>query len=76
VEGGGELNAGFLAADLVDRVAVFVAPRLLGGATAPTLLGGPGRRLADAVALTRVTGRAVGSDWLIEADVSREEGAA
>jgi diaminohydroxyphosphoribosylaminopyrimidine deaminase / 5-amino-6-(5-phosphoribosylamino)uracil reductase len=76
VEGGGELNAGFLAADLVDRVAIFVAPRLLGGAVAPTLLGGPGRSLADAIALTRVTGRAVGSDWLIEGDVSREQGAA
>jgi diaminohydroxyphosphoribosylaminopyrimidine deaminase / 5-amino-6-(5-phosphoribosylamino)uracil reductase len=76
VEGGAELNAGFLAADLVDRVAVFVAPRLLGGATAPTPLGGPGRSLAEAVALTRVTARAVGPDWLLEADVRRPEGAA
>jgi diaminohydroxyphosphoribosylaminopyrimidine deaminase/5-amino-6-(5-phosphoribosylamino)uracil reductase len=76
VEGGAELNAGFLAAELVDRVAVFVAPRLLGGATAPTPLGGPGRSLAEAVALTHVTARALGADWLLEADVRHPEGAA
>ncbi len=74
VEGGAELAAGFLAADLVDRVALFVAPRLLGGATAPTPVGGPGRTLADAVSLTRMTGRAVGADWLLEADVARGDG--
>ena len=71
VEGGAELAAGFLAADLVDRMAVFVAPRLVGGATAPTPVGGPGRTLADAVVLTRLRGRAVGADWLLEADVIR-----
>ena len=56
----------------MDRVAVFVAPRLLGGATAPTPVGGPGRTLAEAVALDALTGRAVGADWLLEADVIRE----
>ena len=71
VEGGADLAAGFLAADLVDRIAFFVAPRLLGGAAAPTPLGGPGRALAEAVPLARMTVRPVGSDWLIEADVER-----
>jgi diaminohydroxyphosphoribosylaminopyrimidine deaminase / 5-amino-6-(5-phosphoribosylamino)uracil reductase len=74
LEGGGELAAGFLAADLVDRVALFVAPRLLGGAGAPTPVGGPGRTLAEAVTLTRLRGRAVGADWLLEADVARGDG--
>jgi diaminohydroxyphosphoribosylaminopyrimidine deaminase/5-amino-6-(5-phosphoribosylamino)uracil reductase len=74
VEGGGELAAGFLAADLVDRVAFFVAPRLLGGATAPTPVGGPGRTLAEALPLTGMTARAVGADWLLEADVARRDG--
>jgi len=75
VEGGAELNAGFLAADLVDRVAVFVAPKLVGGRGAPTPVGGPGRALGDAVALTRASGRAVGDDWLVEADVIHREAA-
>ena len=75
VEGGAELNAGFLAADLVDRVAVFVAPKLVGGRGAPTPVGGSGRALGDAVALTRASGRVVGDDWLIEADVVHREDA-
>ncbi len=75
VEGGAELNAGFLAADLVDRVAVFVAPKLVGGRGAPTPVGGPGRALGDAVALTRASGRVVGDDWLVEADVIHREAA-
>lgn len=52
VEGGGELNWGFVRDDLVDEVNVTIAPCLLGGRLAPTLLEGDGltmsgrRRLA------------------------------
>jgi diaminohydroxyphosphoribosylaminopyrimidine deaminase / 5-amino-6-(5-phosphoribosylamino)uracil reductase len=74
LEGGAELNAGFLAADLVDRVAVFVAPKLVGGREAPTPVGGLGRSLGDAVALSRASSRAVGDDWLIEGDVIHTDG--
>ena len=69
LEGGSELNAAFLDAGLVDRVAFFVAPKLLGGAAAPTAIGGAGRALGDAVGLERVEIRPVGDDWLFEADV-------
>ena len=72
LEGGGELNAGFLEAGLVDRVAVFVAPMLLGGRDAPTPLEGPGRGLKEAFRLTRMTVRPVGEDLLIEGDIARE----
>lgn len=71
LEGGGELNAGFLEAGLVDRVAVFVAPLLLGGQTAPTPVGGPGRGLKEAFRLTTMTVKSVGTDLLIEGDVAR-----
>jgi diaminohydroxyphosphoribosylaminopyrimidine deaminase/5-amino-6-(5-phosphoribosylamino)uracil reductase len=74
LEGGAELNAGFIAADLVDRVAVFVAPKLVGGRETPTPVGGPGRSLGEAVALTRTRARAVGDDWLIEGDVIHTDG--
>jgi 2,5-diamino-6-(ribosylamino)-4(3H)-pyrimidinone 5'-phosphate reductase len=47
VEGGGELNWGFLAGDLVDEIHLTLAPALLGGATAPTWLEGAGFRMAD-----------------------------
>lgn len=71
LEGGGELAAAFLLAGLIDRVVFFVAPRLLGGRTAPGPIGGAGLRLDAAVGLTRLTHRLVGDDLLIEADVTR-----
>jgi 2,5-diamino-6-(ribosylamino)-4(3H)-pyrimidinone 5'-phosphate reductase len=42
VEGGGELNWCFVQQDLVDELYVTVAPVLLGGREAPTLLEGQG----------------------------------
>ena len=42
VEGGGELNWHFIEADLVDELYVTIAPTLLGGRNAPTLLEGEG----------------------------------
>src|SRR5947208_2788932 len=72
VEGGGEVHASFLEAGVVDRVALFVAPLLLGGRTAPPVVGGPGRELKSAIRLGPMTARAVGDDLLIEADVLRD----
>jgi diaminohydroxyphosphoribosylaminopyrimidine deaminase / 5-amino-6-(5-phosphoribosylamino)uracil reductase len=71
VEGGGEAHAAFLDADVVDRVLLFVAPLLLGGRTAPSVVDGRGRDLKDAVRLGPFAVRAVGADLLIEADVLR-----
>ena len=72
VEGGGEVHASFLEAGVVDRVTLFVAPLLLGGRTAPPVVGGPGRELKSAIRLGPMTARAVGDDLLIEADVLRD----
>jgi diaminohydroxyphosphoribosylaminopyrimidine deaminase/5-amino-6-(5-phosphoribosylamino)uracil reductase len=69
-EGGGELGGALAEASLVDRVAFFVAPRLLGGREAPGPLGGRGRPLKEALALVHVTTRWLGDDLLIEADVA------
>jgi len=46
-EGGGELNWALLEHDLVDELHVTVAPTLLGGRDAPTLLEGTGLTMAD-----------------------------
>ena len=69
LEGGSDVHAVFLEAGLVDRVAIFVAPLLLGGRTAPSLLGGLGRELGRAVRLDNFETRMLGQDLLIEADV-------
>ena len=71
VEGGGEFGGALVEAGLVDRVAFFVAPRLLGGREAPGPVGGRGRSLKDALALAEVTTRRLGDDLLIEADILR-----
>jgi len=42
VEGGGTLIAEVLRLDLADELTVYVAPRIFGGASAPTLADGPG----------------------------------
>jgi diaminohydroxyphosphoribosylaminopyrimidine deaminase/5-amino-6-(5-phosphoribosylamino)uracil reductase len=65
VEGGARVSAAFLAAGLVDRLAVFVAPKLVGADGIP-LLAAPGpARMADALALERVTVERVGEDVLV-----------
>jgi diaminohydroxyphosphoribosylaminopyrimidine deaminase/5-amino-6-(5-phosphoribosylamino)uracil reductase len=72
VEGGGEVHAAFIEAGLVDRVALFIAPLLIGGRTAPTVAGGVGRELKSALRLGALTATPLGDDLLIEADVLRE----
>jgi diaminohydroxyphosphoribosylaminopyrimidine deaminase / 5-amino-6-(5-phosphoribosylamino)uracil reductase len=71
LEAGSGLGGAFLDAGLVDRVAVFIAPTMLGGDGAPTPIAGAGLGLGDAPRLTDVTTRSLGDDWLIEANVSR-----
>lgn len=64
VEGGAAVHASFLAAGLVDRVAVFVAPKIVGGDGLSWVGGsGPGR-MADALALADVRVERVGDDVL------------
>lgn len=42
VEGGGEIIYSLFEADLVDRLSVFVGPKIIGGREAPTLADGEG----------------------------------
>ena len=69
VEGGGKLAWAFLEAGLVDRVVAFMAPKLLGGGSAPRALEGAGLLLHEAVRLDGLSVRPIGSDWMMEADV-------
>jgi 5-amino-6-(5-phosphoribosylamino)uracil reductase len=41
-EGGGEMNARLFEAAAVDELYLTIVPRVLGGASAPTVVGGPG----------------------------------
>jgi diaminohydroxyphosphoribosylaminopyrimidine deaminase/5-amino-6-(5-phosphoribosylamino)uracil reductase len=63
LEGGPTLAAAFLEAELVDKLLVFVAPRLAGDG--PGLLSS----LPSPLSLSHLTGRPVGEDVLLEAYV-------
>jgi len=71
VEGGGELIWSMLEAELVDKVAFFVSPILVGGREAVPVVGGRGvRKLRDAFLLKELSVTRLGSDMLIEGYVS------
>ncbi len=75
VEGGGEVHAACFAENLVDKVAAYVAPRLIGGREAPGPIGGPGiERLTDAIGLRELDVVHLGHDVLITGyvDVHRD----
>jgi diaminohydroxyphosphoribosylaminopyrimidine deaminase/5-amino-6-(5-phosphoribosylamino)uracil reductase len=72
LEAGGELAGAFVHGRLVDRVAVFVAPKILGGAGAPTPAGGPGLGLPEALRVADLTARPLGDDWLLEGTVTHD----
>lgn len=70
IEGGPSLAWSAVRLGIVDRVVAYVAPRLLGGAGAPGMLGGDGLApVGAAVRLEIVEVRRVGVDVRVEADV-------
>ena len=70
LEGGSELNAAMLKAQLVDHVRLYLAPSLLGGRDATGIIGGKSPlRIAAAQKLRNVTVRSVGGDVVVEGDV-------
>jgi len=71
VEGGATIHGAFIKSGFVDRVALFVAPRLLGGGI--PIARGADLALGEALTLGPLTVRAVGEDLLITADVVREK---
>ena len=71
VEGGGETNASFLSSGNVDECWFFIAPKLIGGRSAPTAFEGRGiNRIKQAYQLKNVTYRKIGPDILIQGQLS------
>ncbi len=70
LEGGGELNFSALNSGIVNRVQIYISPKILGGKTAPSPVGGIGFDSPDsAVKLGSVEMTAIGEDILIECEV-------
>ncbi|WP_375091202.1 dihydrofolate reductase family protein [Peribacillus sp. RS7] len=56
-------DAGF-ESQLIDKAVLYIAPKLIGGQQAPTLLEGTGiKKMGEAVELTDVTVESVGNDF-------------
>lgn len=66
VEGGARVHARFLEQGLVDRVAVFVAPKLAGADGVPLYAGRGPARMADALRLEEVQVERLGEDVLVQ----------
>ncbi|GAB4482245.1 MAG: bifunctional diaminohydroxyphosphoribosylaminopyrimidine deaminase/5-amino-6-(5-phosphoribosylamino)uracil reductase RibD [Thermodesulfovibrionales bacterium] len=66
VEAGGSLNASCLDAGIVDKVAFFIAPKIMGGKASVPVVGGSSYRLpSEMLRLSRTTVKKVGDDVLI-----------
>lgn len=64
IEGGGTVNAAFLENQLIDKVVLYFAPKLVGGKNAPTFLEGLGFGLMkDAIDLTDGEFTKIGKDF-------------
>jgi diaminohydroxyphosphoribosylaminopyrimidine deaminase / 5-amino-6-(5-phosphoribosylamino)uracil reductase len=68
VEGGGQVLGSFFDQKLADELHIYIAPRLIGGAAAPTPLAGIGpARLGDSLYLNpRPQLRPLGQGWLLQ----------
>jgi diaminohydroxyphosphoribosylaminopyrimidine deaminase/5-amino-6-(5-phosphoribosylamino)uracil reductase len=72
IEGGGTLHAAALEAGIVDRVALFVAPLLLGGKDAVPVVAGLGvATLGEAWRLADATLERLSDDWLVTGTISK-----
>ena len=66
-ECGGTLAARAIAEGAVQKILAFIAPKIVGGAHAPTPVGDLGfTSMTEAMSLERVQVRAVDADFLIE----------
>ena len=69
LEGGAHLAGAALRAGIVDCVAFFVAPKILGGGLS-AIEGLTASTMRTALKLEQMTARPIGDDWLIEAAVA------
>lgn len=75
LEGGGKLNGAMLEAGLIDKIVLFLAPKIVGGADAPGAFSMDGfAKMSEAVILERVSIERFGDDCCITGYPKRTEG--
>lgn len=74
LEGGGRLAGAMLEQGLIQEMAWFVAPKMIGGGQAPVGLSWPGvKQMNEAIVLTEMKSEQVGEDILITARVAHRK---
>ncbi|MBO9130420.1 bifunctional diaminohydroxyphosphoribosylaminopyrimidine deaminase/5-amino-6-(5-phosphoribosylamino)uracil reductase RibD [Bacillus sp. 165] len=64
IEGGGEVNASFMEQHLVDKLVLYIAPKLIGGKHASTFLEGAGLdKMSEAIELIDMDISKIGRDY-------------
>lgn len=73
LEGGATLAASAFDAGIVDKVRIYTAPMIIGGVSAPGLIGGEGAEtIPKAIRLRDIQTQMTGKDLVIEAYVEKE----
>ncbi|WML43147.1 bifunctional diaminohydroxyphosphoribosylaminopyrimidine deaminase/5-amino-6-(5-phosphoribosylamino)uracil reductase RibD [Neobacillus sp. PS3-40] len=64
IEGGGEINASFMENKLIDKLVLYIAPKVIGGKNAPSFLQGIGAmKMSEAIEFADVSFTQVGKDY-------------
>lgn len=75
LEGGSKINYSALEAGIVDKVNAFISPKIVGGDTAKTPVGGEGKKyMKDAILLKDTEIHHFGDDIMVEGYVIRGNG--
>jgi diaminohydroxyphosphoribosylaminopyrimidine deaminase/5-amino-6-(5-phosphoribosylamino)uracil reductase len=67
VEGGGKISGTFLDEGLIDKILIFLSPKLIGDPQAQGIFGGHGvTHLKEAISIKNLKARKIGEDILVE----------
>lgn len=73
IEGGAEINATALQAGIVDKIIFFIAPILIGGKSAPNVVGGVGfPDLKKALRLEKIQIKKLGRDYILQGYIKQK----
>jgi diaminohydroxyphosphoribosylaminopyrimidine deaminase / 5-amino-6-(5-phosphoribosylamino)uracil reductase len=64
IEGGGEISASFMESKLIDKLILYIAPKVIGGKLAPSFLQGAGvLKMSEAIEFADISFTQVGKDY-------------
>ena len=70
IEGGAEISGSIFKEKLIDRVVYFIAPKIIGGRSSPTPVGGKGiDELKDFMKIKNMSINKLGEDLVVEGNI-------